>query len=267
MTSLLLLKIVLTSMGAVTLTIILVVVIVKILKYTMPKRIPKNLPYYSEIPFGGDLFYTYAISEFYEINSSISTDFLEALLLKWIKEGKCVVDSQNQDPRESTIFFTHAQGFKRDSEEALFEFCRANIPGSKTTIRNYQKFILKNLIKINPILSQIQMKEFDKMRNTGVIERNARIKPFTKLNKKYYTLEFVEQVNQLLGFKKYLIDYSIVGFRGSVDNDTLIDFLIFSQLLNIDNVMTKELANINPLILKEKYDKSVGVSDNNSEDQ
>lgn len=268
MTSLFLLKIVLTAMGAVTLTIILVYVIVKILKNTMPKKIPKNLPYYSEIPFGGDLFYAYAISTFYGINSSVSIDFLEALLLKWIKEGRCVVDSQNQDPRESTIFFTHSQGFKNDTEEAIFEYCRANIPGSKTTIKEYQKFIIKNLVKLKPFLSKIQEKEFDKMRNTGIVDRNARLNTFSRLNKKYYTLEFEEEISKILGFKKYLIDYSIVGFRGSVDNDTLMDFLTFSQLLNIESVMTKELANINPLILKEKYDKSVGVSqNNNSEDQ
>ena len=68
MTSLYLLQIVLTSMGAVTLTILLVYGITIILKNTMPKKIPKKLPYYAEIPFGGDLFYTYAISEFYGPN-------------------------------------------------------------------------------------------------------------------------------------------------------------------------------------------------------
>ena len=268
MTSLLLLKIVLTGMGVVTLTLILVYVIVKILKNTMPKKIPKNLPYYSEIPFSGDLFYAYAISTFYGINPRGSGDFLEALLLKWIKEGKCVVDSQNQDPKESVIFFTHSDNFSKDTENEIYEFCRANIPGSKTTIRGYQKFILKNLVKLKPVLSQIQTRELNKMKKTEILPKNAKLNIFSRLPKEYYTLEFEEEINILLGFKKYLIDYSIVGFRGSVDNDSLIDFLTFSQLLNIGSVMTKELQNINPLILKEKYDKSVGVSHNNNlEDQ
>ena len=90
---------------------------------------------------------------------------------------------------------------------------------------------------------------------------------FERLPEKYYTFEYEEEINKLLGFKKYLIDYSIVGFRGSVDNESLMDYLIFAQLLGTETVMTKELANINPLILKEKYDKSVGVNHNSPLDQ
>ena len=267
MTSLYLLQIVLTAIGAVTLTILLVYFITLILKNTMPKKIPKNLPYYSEIPFNGDLFYAYAVSLFYGVNPSVSNDFLDALLLKWIKEGKCIVDSQNQDPKESVIFFTHAQGFTNEAEHEIYEYCRANIPGSKTTIRDYQKFALKNFVKLKPFLDQIKNKEFTTMKKNEIVAKNAKLNIFSRLPKKYYTLEFEEEINKLLGFKKYLIDYSIVGFRGRVDNDSLIDFLTFSQLLNIDSVMTKELQNINPLILKEKYDKSVGTNDNNPEDQ
>ena len=119
MTSLYLLQIVLTSMGAVTLTILLVYGITIILKNTMPKKIPEKLPYYAEIPFQGDLFYTYAISEFYGPNPRGTEDFLEALLLKWIKEEKCIVDSQNLNPRESVILFTETEDFRKETERII----------------------------------------------------------------------------------------------------------------------------------------------------
>ena len=262
MTSLYLLKIVLTSMGAVTLTILLVYGITIILKNTMPKKIPKKLPYYSEIPFEGDLFYTYSLSGFYGTNPRGTEDFLEALLLKWIKEGKCIVDSQNLDPRESVILFTETEDFRRETEKELYIVLKQSITNNKTTIGDYQRVVFKNLVKLKPILKQIKLRELNKMKKTEIVAKEAKLNMFERLPEKYYTFEYEEEINKLLGFKKYLIDYSIVGFRGRVDNESLMDYLIFAQLLGIETVMTKELANINPLILKEKYDKSVGVNHN-----
>ena len=263
MTSLYLLQIVLTSMGAVTLTILLVYGITIILKNTMPKKIPKKLPYYAEIPFGGDLFYTYAISEFYGPNPRGTEDFLEALLLKWIKEEKCIVDSQNLNPRESVILFTETEDFRKEPEKELYRLLKQAIPNNKVTIADYQRIILKNIVKLKPTLKQIKLRELNKMKKTEIVAKEAKLNIFERLPEKYYTFEYEEEINKLLGFKKYLIDYSIVGFRGSVDNESLMDYLTFAQLLGIETVMTRELSNINPLILKEKYDKSVGVNQNN----
>ena len=231
MTSLYLLQIVLTSMGAVTLTILLVYGITIILKNTMPKKIPKKLPYYAEIPFGGDLFYTYAISEFYGPNPRGTEDFLEALLLKWIKEEKCIVDSQNLNPRESVILFTETEDFRKETEKELYRILKQAIPNNKVSIADYQRIILKNIVKLKPTLKQIKLRELNKMKKTEIVAKEAKLNMFDRLPEKYYTFEYEEEINKLLGFKKYLIDYSIVGFRGSVDNESLMDYLTLLLLL------------------------------------
>ncbi|MCL2341707.1 MAG: DUF2207 domain-containing protein, partial [Firmicutes bacterium] len=57
------------------------------------KKLPKDIPYFREIPCNGDIFRGYFIAYNYGIMKN-KTDFLGAILLKWLKEGKIRIEKK-----------------------------------------------------------------------------------------------------------------------------------------------------------------------------
>ena len=57
------------------------------------KKLPKDIPYFREIPCNGDIFRGYFIAYNYGIMKN-KTDFLGAVLLKWLKEGKIKIEKR-----------------------------------------------------------------------------------------------------------------------------------------------------------------------------
>jgi len=57
------------------------------------KKLPKDIPYFRDIPCGGDIFRGYFIAYNYGIMKN-KTDFLGAVLLKWLKENKIQIQKK-----------------------------------------------------------------------------------------------------------------------------------------------------------------------------
>lgn len=260
MDSIYIVQLFMTVVGAIVLTGLFLWIILDSLRHSMPRKIPEGLPYYKQVPFDGDLFYAYGITTFSQVTPRGEGNLLGALLLKWLKDGACTVITKDKNIEDSIISFNPSYRFGRENEMKLYESALSVTNNNQVKLSDFHNFLREAPKKYREIFENILQKQLRKLKKNGIIPEDAKINKLMKLPKKYDTMEFEEEVGKILGFKKYLIDYSIVGFRGTVKNENLINFLIFAQLLGIENVVSKELVDINPLVDVEQYDKSVGAN-------
>ena len=66
-----------------------------------------------------------------------------------------------------------------------------------------------------------------------------------------YTLEGQQKARGLIGFKKYLTDFTLTSERASAEVSLWQDYLVFGALLGVAEQVAKELKDINPQVFEE----------------
>ena len=85
------------------------------------KRLPKNVELFRELPCGKDIYRAYWVANNYNLMKK-KTDFLGAILLKWIKQGKIRIENKTVGmifkKEDTTIVFNQDIGLDTDLIEA-----------------------------------------------------------------------------------------------------------------------------------------------------
>lgn len=203
--------------------------------------------YYREVPYEKHFLDTTRLFEYDK------EDLISAMILKWIKEEKMkVVES------EKGIFFkrkTHALKlndsenieFDEEIEKRLWRIFRA-VAGENHVIEEneFDGYMKENYEKYYGWLYDVtERSEEIAFDNNWVEERDAKIL-FIKNSKIYATEEGSELIDKIVGFKKYLLDFSILNERSSTDVKLWEDYMIWAAYMGIAEEVEKEFNKLNP---------------------
>lgn len=221
------------------------------------KNLPKDVPYFRDIPCDGDLMKAYYIAYQYEIIKS-KTDILGSIILKWLKDSKIRIEQKETGlifKKENTIIVltdTDEDSLSDDLEKELFKMLKQASKDGLLENKEFEKWCNNSYSRILAWFDKIIKREKEKLVSEGLITRTevTNFKIF-KSTKYVATPELKKLALELAGLKKYLLDYTLIADREAVEVHLFEDYLIYAQMMGIAKKVAKQFKDLYPDIIEQ----------------
>ena len=230
---------------------------------TEGKKIPKDVPYFRDIPCKKDIYRAYYIGYQYNIVKN-KTDILGAIILKWLKDGMIRIEEKENGgifKKENTVIVlteTDPEKFSVVEEKELFNMLYEASKDGYLENKEFEKWCERCYSKILSWFDKITENQKYKLVQEGLIEKEeVKMKIFKK--KKYIaTPELKQEAIELAGLKRYLNEYTLIKQREAIEVKLFEEYLIFAQIMGIAKKVAKQFKDIYPEIIQqsnfESYD-------------
>lgn len=227
---------------------------------TEGKKIPKDVPYFRDIPCNNNIFKANYISYSYGISKN-KTDILGAIILKWLKDNIVKVkkvDANGVFKKENISIILNEnnldENIKNQQEKELFKML---LEASKDGIlekKEFEKWCDKNYSKILEWFDNILVKARDELIVEGLIIEKEKTY-FKFFVREYYeaTPELKEKALQIAGLKRYLKEYTLIKDREPIEVKLFEEYLIYAQMMGIAKKVSKDFKDIYPEIIEQSH--------------
>jgi len=221
------------------------------------KKIPKDVPYFRDIPCQKDIYRAYYIGYRYNIIDK-KTDVLGAIILKWLKDG--VIKIQEKETglifkKENTVIVlkeTNPEMFLEEKEKELFKMLYAASKDGYLESNEFEKWCQHSYSKILSWFDAIIDKEEKKLIEQELITVKEKVKlKIFKSNIYQATPELKQEALELAGLKRYLNEYTLIKEREAVEVQLFEEYLIFAQIMGIARKVAKQFKDIYPEIIEQ----------------
>ena len=217
--------------------------------------LPKDVPNMRDIPFNKDIFRAFWVAEAYKLDNK-KTDFLGAILLKWMLEKKIVLRKQEvknlfKTTEESVIVLPSNTIFDNDLERKLFEMMREASRDGVLESKEFEKWCKTNYNQILDWFDDVIDKESFKLKDEGKITSTE--KTTLKVFKSYvYEVDqsMMDEGIKLKGLKNFLEEFSRIDDKEAIEVNMWEYYLIFAQILGIADKVAKQFKKLYPEIIE-----------------
>lgn len=224
---------------------------------TEGKKIPKDVPYFTDIPCKKDIYRAYYIGYKYGIIKS-KTDILGAIILKWLKNGMIRIEEKETGrifKKENTVIVlteTNPEMFIEAKEKELFKMLYDASKDGYLESKEFEKWCSKSYSKILSWFDAIISNEENKLIEEGLIEVKEDVKLKIFKSKTYVaTTELKQEAIELAGLKRYLNEYTLIKEREAIEVQLFEEYLIFAQIMGIAEKVAKQFKDIYPEIIEQ----------------
>lgn len=224
---------------------------------TEGKKIPKDVPYFRDIPCKKDIYRAYYIGYKYGIIKS-KTDILGAIILKWLKNGMIRIEGKETGlifKKENTVIVlteTNPEMFIEAKEKELFKMLYDASKDGYLESKEFEKWCSKSYSKILSWFDAIISNEENKLIEEGLIEVKEDVKLKIFKSKTYVaTTELKQEAIELAGLKRYLNEYTLIKEREAIEVQLFEEYLIFAQIMGIAEKVAKQFKDIYPEIIEQ----------------
>ena len=217
--------------------------------------IPKNIPNVRDIPFDKDIYKTYWVALSYSISRK-NTDFLGAILLKWMKEKKIKLNKRTvngvfKEKEETIVDLSLSPTFDNTLEQELFNMLyEASLDGMLES-KEFERWCSKHYSKILAWFDKVADDENKKLINEGkiTVSEKKTLKIFTS---KIYTVDstMLNDAIKLKGFKNFLEEFSRIDDKEAIEVNMWEYYLIYAQILGIADKVAKQFKKLYPEIIE-----------------
>lgn len=219
------------------------------------RNLPKDIPNVRDIPFNKDIYKTFWIAESYKLDSK-KTDFLGAVLLKWLMEKKISiikVQSRLFKNKEESAIVLNENSFKSDNEYEV-KLHKMMVEASHDGIlesREFEKWCKNNYSKILSWFDKVIDNETNKLIEEGkilAVEKNTmKIFKSTVLT---VNQSMKEEAIKLKGLKNFLEEFSRIDDKEAIEVNMWEYYLIYAQILGIADKVAKQFKKLYPEIIE-----------------
>lgn len=208
-----------------------------------PNQITRNLgnvDYWREIPFNENLWCTALAIEFFYDFSYSERYLLGAILLKWVKNNNITV-CKTKKGLFNIKDNNYAIAFNNTKNLSSIELSLWTILRSASGINNIleanelKKWCKKHYDKMFDWFKECKLYEQNEAKKIGVISKE-----------KYPTVELEKEAKKLLGFRNFLLDFSLMPERECFDVHLWENYLVFAELLGIADKVEEQFSKIYP---------------------
>lgn len=222
----------------------------KRLKFNKDAKKLKDVPYFRDIPCNKDIFKAYWVACEYNLIRK-QTDFLGAILLKWLKNGNIentTVQSKFLKKEERAIKFINYNNLSELEQQLYGMMLNASIDGTLES-NEFTSWCKKNYSKILTWFNTT----IDDVTNI-YIEEGVITKEKGKLGLSFHVSEKIdEQAKQMAGLKKFLNEFSNIKERESIEVNLWEEYLMYAQIFGIAEKVAKEFKKLYPDIITDDY--------------
>ena len=234
------------------------------------KKIPKNVPYYRDIPCKKDILRAYYIAHQYGLTKN-KTDILGAIILKWLKDGIIKIE-QNETgnilKKENTVVVlkeTNPEQITEEMERKLFYMLKEASKDDYLEKKEFEKWCEKSYSTIISWFDGIISKEKEKLVTEGLIKVEEKV-TFKIFKSRVYeaTPELKQEAIELAGLKRYLKEYTLIKDREAIEVKLFEEYLIYAQIMGIAKEVAKEFKDLYPEVIEQStfnsYDNIIFIN-------
>lgn len=228
------------------------------------KKIPKDTPLYRDIPCGKDIFRAYWVAVNYGLMKK-KTDLLGAVLLKWLKEGKIIIEkttSKILKKEQNVIVFNQGFNSSNGLEDELYSMMyEASIDG-KLEENEFKKWCNNHYNKILKWFDKVADEETKKLVLEGRAEETTKT-AFKVFKSKVYNVSpiMLEEAKKMKGLKSFLEEFSLIDKREAIEVTMWEEYLMFAQIFGIADKVAKQFKKLYPDVITDySYDSVIFVN-------
>lgn len=229
----------------------------KRLKFSKDGKKLRDINYFRDIPFKKDIFKSYWLACNYG-QVKKQTDFLGAILLKWLKDGNVENTTSTTAilKREvRSIKFINSDKLS-DSELELYNMMFNASRDGILENNEFKRWCENNYQKIFSWFNKVIDMQTDKYVSEGKITMES------KFLRTVYSIsdEVKEDALKVAGLKKFLNEFSNIKDRESIEVKLWEDYLMHAQIFGIAKKVAKEFKNLYPdVITDDTYDNVIFI--------
>ena len=208
-----------------------IVLIWKLIQFLrMRRKTRKNLLWYRDIPFGGNLQEANKAINAFKFVWSNNDNMLSACVLKLIQIGALHI-GMGLDKKGRTV--------------QQFEIRELPNVGEQPVIIRKIHHIFKLAAGNDSVLEPKELKNYMKAKENRT-EMDNFVNALHKTHKLSYYKDKIEEVRKLNGLKKYLKEFTLLDERGAQEVGLWKDYMVFATLFGIADQVIRDMKKINP---------------------
>ena len=222
------------------------------------KKMPKDLPYYRDIPCNKDIFRAYYIGYSYGLLKK-KTDLFGAIILKWVKDSIIRIEQKEGIgifKKDNTIVYLNETNPEKTitnpTERRLFDMLYTASKDGVLENKEFEKWCKKSYSRVLRWFDNILEEQKRILVSEGkiTVEEKKTLKLFKS---KIYTStpELKEEAIELAGLKKFLKEYTLIKEREAIEVALFEEYLIYAQMLGIAKQVAKEFRDVYPEIIEQ----------------
>ena len=203
----------------------------------------KDIDWERGIPFDGDLFESrYVMEKCGRVTKANA--IASALILRFIKEGKLDV-VKNAKGKIDLAFRSGADLSSLSGTEREFYDMVREASGSDLVLqsREFSSWSRKHVERVSDWVTSLTSEGSNRLRADHFVESSK------------FTREGQAHARRVIGFEKYLKDFTLMEQRASQEAVLWHDYIVFAALYGIADKVAKELKDINP----QAFEEAVGM--------
>lgn len=218
------------------------------------KTLPKDVPNIRDIPFNQDIYRAFWIAEGYKLNKN-KTDFLGAILLKWLKEKKIVIKKVEagflKKREETAIDLTKEVTFDNSLELNLYNMMKEASKDGVLESKEFERWCNDNYSKILSWFDKVIDSETEKLVSEGkiIVQEKTSFKIF-KVKEYIIDSSMKEEAIKLKGLKNFLEEFSRIDEKEAIEVSMWEYYLIYAQILGIADKVAKQFKKLYPEIIE-----------------
>lgn len=218
-----------------------------------------KVDYFRDIPCNKDLYRAYWIIYQYNILSidECKSGLLGAIMLDWIKEGYVNISKTKKGlfsfkDNNYALDLTNFQNGRNELENDLLKILKdASGKNGILEAKEFEKWCNKEYSRIESWFSKVITYETNQLKQAGIITETSESKKllFGQVNKnitKHVNPSMKDEAINLLGLRRFLLDYSMISKRGAIEVHLWEEYLIFAQLLGIADKVEEQFSKLYP---------------------
>ncbi len=224
----------------------------------------KDVLPFRDLPFKDDFLMAYYISSEYRLIKK-KTDLLGAILLKWIKEDKVNVTTEEKGIFKNKNTKIELKEEPTDvTELKMFNMMKTAAKDNILETNEFKKYCSNNYSKVLNWFDNVNIAKYkDICEDSNYIETTT-TKGFLGSEKKIAgaTVQLNEKGSQLAGLKKFFKEFTTLHEKEAIEVKMWRDYLIYAQIFGMAKEVAKEFKDLYPdVITDDTYTSIILIHD------
>ena len=222
-----------------------------------PKKLPKDINNFRDIPCNKDIYEAYWVGTSYNIIKQ-QTNFIGAILLKWINEGSIeikTVQSKILKKEEKALIFKDETSFNNSNEQKLYSMMKKASKDNILEKNEFKNYCSNHYNALFNWFEEALDYETDQLIAKKYISTDLTKKPV-------YIAEPIlrQEAIELKGLMQFLKTFTNIKDKSAIEVKLLNEYLMYAALFGIADKVAKEFKKMYPDILTDlSYDDIIFV--------
>lgn len=229
------------------------------------KKLPKDVNMFRELPCGKDLYNAYWLAMAFNLVKK-KTDFLGAILLKWVKDKKVEIQSKEKGmifkKEDTVIVFKENQTFDTTFEEDLYRYMYEASKDGILESKEFEKWCSSHYSKILGWFDKVLDFETEKLAGENKLIKTTKttFKIFT--NDVYQITPSVrEDAIKMKGLKEFFNEFENMKDKEAIEVNMWEEYLMYAQIFGVAEKVAKQFKELYPdLITDQTYNSMIFVN-------